>query len=352
MRPTDIHNAAGRTTLAQVAERAGVSLKTASRALSGESYVSEKTREKVIRAATELDYQRNTAASLLASGRLSDSFGLITGDFTNPFYASLAKAIEDEIRPHGIHLSVANTGESREQERRIAGDFADLQARALLVVSALSDHSEYAALMARGIPVVFIDRPPVGIDADSVVFDNHRGGMIAAKHLRDQGHRHIAFVGDYSWLPTFRARLDGVNEVLGTTEGTSWRALQRSDAHDAASTRVRVAELMSLPEPPTAIIAGNNRILLGLLEYLADMDPMKCPAVVAFDDVEWAGVLGITVVTGDTEELGVQAADLALGRLADRTRTVENIQLPMRLIERGSSASLPLPWRVSEREQS
>lgn len=101
--------AAPRPTLAQVAARAGVSLKTASRALGGESYVSEKILASVLAAASELDYQRNAAASLLASGRLADSMGLITGDFTNPFYSALAQAIEDEIRPHGMHLSVANS---------------------------------------------------------------------------------------------------------------------------------------------------------------------------------------------------------------------------------------------------
>lgn len=326
-----------RATLAQVAERAGVSLKTASRALSGESYVSDKTRERVLQAAGELGYQRNSAASLLASGRLADSVGLITGDFTNPFYSALAQAIEDELRPHGIHLAVANSGESIEREWRIACDLADRQTRALLVVSATPNHAEYASLIARGIPVVFLDRPPIGISADSVVFDNRSGGRIAAEHLRDSGHERIAFIGDYSWLPTFRARLEGMAEILDADEGAPWRALQRSDAHDAASAMQKTADLMALPEPPTAIVAGNNRVLLGVMEHLAGMDSARRPAVIGFDDVEWARVLGITVVSGDTEALGRRAAGLAIGRLADRTRPAENVELPMRLIARATS---------------
>ncbi|MGO1770635.1 MAG: LacI family DNA-binding transcriptional regulator [Microbacterium sp.] len=326
-----------RATLAQVAERAGVSLKTASRALSGESYVSAQTRDRVIRAAGELDYQRNSAASLLASGRLADTIGLITGDFTNPFYSALAQAIEDEIRPHGVHLSVANSGESIDQERRIAEDMADRQTKALIVVSATRDHGAYAALVGRGIPVVFVDRPPVGIAADSVVFDNRSGGRIAATHLRDAGHERIAFIGDYSWLPTFRGRLEGMSDVLDPAIGDGWHALQRPDAHDAESARRKAAELTGLAEPPTAIVAGNNRVLLGVMEHLSSLPMADRPVVVGFDDDRWARVLGITVVTGDVEALGRRAAGLALGRLADRTRPPENVELPMRLVARASS---------------
>jgi LacI family transcriptional regulator len=328
--------AAPRPTLAQVAARAGVSLKTASRALGGESYVSEKTLSSVLAAAAELDYQRNAAASLLASGRLADSLGLITGDFTNPFYSALAQAVEDEIRPRGMHLSVANSRESAEQEQRVAHDLADRQTKAVITVSAMTDHTDYATLQARGIPVVFVDRPAENLAADSVVFDNRAGGRLVAQHLIDRGHRRIAFIGDYAWLPTYRGRLAGMGDVL---DGSSviWRELLRTDAHDVASSRECVRELLALDEPPTAIVAGNNRVLLGVMEEIATTDAP--PAVIGFDDPEWARVLGISVVTGDVEELGRSAARLALARLGDRTRVPETVVVPMRLIERSSTRS-------------
>lgn len=327
--------AAPRATLAQVAARAGVSLKTASRALGGESYVSEKTLTSVLTAAAELDYQRNAAASLLASGRLADSLGLITGDFTNPFYSALAQAVEDEIRPRGMHLSVANSRESADQEQRVAHDLADRQTKAVITVSAMTDHSEYAQLQARGIPVVFVDRPAEGLAADSVVFDNRDGGRLVARHLIERGHRRIAFIGDYAWLPTYRQRLAGMGDVLDAS-GARWRDLLRTDAHDVASSRECVAELLALDEPPTAIVAGNNRILLGAMEQIAASQ--ASPTVIGFDDPEWARVLGISVVAGDVEELGRRAARLALARLGDRTREPESVVVPMRLIERRSTA--------------
>lgn len=324
---------APRPTLAQVAARAGVSLKTASRALGGESYVSEKTLASVLTAAAELDYQRNAAASLLASGRLADSIGLITGDVTNPFYSALAQAVEDEIRPRGMHLSVANSRESAEQEQRIARDLADRQTTAVITVSAMTDHSGYAQLQARGIPVVFVDRPAENLAADSAVFDNHEGGRLAAGHLVDAGHRRIAFIGDYAWLPTYRQRLAGMGDVLDDVD-PAWRDLLRTDAHDVASSRACMRDLLALDAPPTAVVAGNNRILLGVMEEIAGR--ADAPAVIGFDDPEWARVLGVSVVAGDVEALGRQAARLAVSRLGDRTRPVETVTVPMRLIARSS----------------
>jgi LacI family transcriptional regulator len=324
-----------RPTLAQVAARAGVSLKTASRALGGESYVSAKTLASVLAAAAELDYQRNAAASLLASGRLAESIGLITGDFTNPFYSALAQAIEDEIRPRGMHLSVANSRESAEQEQRVAHDLADRQTKAVITVSAMTDHTEYAQLQARGIPVVFVDRPAENLDADSVVFDNREGGRLAARHLIDAGHHRIAFIGDYAWLPTYRQRLAGMGDVLDG-QSSGWRELLRTDAHDVPSSRACTRDLLALETPPTAVVAGNNRILLGVMEEIAD-HPEASPAVIGFDEPEWAQVLGISVVTGDVEALGRQAARLAVARLSDRTRPYESVVIPMQLIARRST---------------
>lgn len=337
MTRSDEGAAVPRPTLAQVAARAGVSLKTASRALGGESYVSERTLASVLSAAADLDYQRNAAASLLASGRLADSIGLITGDFTNPFYSALAHAVEDEIRPRGMHLSVANSRESADQELRVARDLADRQIKAVITVSAMPDHATYAQLQARGIPVVFVDRPAENIEADSVVFDNREGGRLAARHLIAAGHRRIAFIGDFAWLPTYRQRLAGMGDVLDHI-APGWRDLLRTDAHDVASSRACMRELLALDAPPTAIVAGNNRILLGVMEEVGALNDGAAPAVIGFDEPEWARVLGVSVVTGDVEALGRQAARLAVARLSDRTREVESVTVPMRLIERHSTA--------------
>lgn len=331
-----------RATLAQVAELAGVSLKTASRALGGEKYVTDTTRGVVVAAAQRLGYQRNAAASLLAAGRLADDISLVTGDLTNPFYSALAQGLEDAIAGHGMHLSVANSRESPEHEWRLALSLADVCTKAIVVASAMPEHLKYEELQARGIPVVFVDRPAEGIDADSVVFDNRAGGRTAATHMLEHGHRRIGFIGDYEWLPTHRERIAGMGEILDHADVGPWRELVRVGAHDAPSARERLAELLALPDAPTAVIAGNNRIALGVMEGLAARDPeLPRIAVLGFDDFDWAGVMGMSVIAHYPSEMGRHAARLALARLADRDRPAETVTLPMRLVARGSGEVRP-----------
>lgn len=337
--------ASARATLMDVARRAEVSLKTASRALNGEPYVTEATRSRVIEAASALGYERNAAATLLASGHRSDTVGLITGDLSNPFYSMLAGGMESVLRERGMHLSVASSAESPEHEWSLATGLADAQARAIVVASSMRDHAPYAALHARGIPLVFVDRPPVGIDADAVVFDDVEGGRLAGVHLLQGGHRRIAFLGDFDWLSTSRGRLTGIGDVLraavAEVGGAESQFSVRMGVHDAAAATAVVAEMLALADPPTAIVAGNNRIMLGASAHLRHLPESERPALLGFDDFEWAEVIGATVVTGQTERMGEVAAQRALARMADRESASARTVLPMRLIARGSAERPP-----------
>ena len=331
-----------RATLAQVAERSQVSLKTASRALSGERYVSEDTRERVMAAARALGYQRNAAASMLAAGRFADALGFVAGDLANPFYSMVAAGLEDAIRDRDMHLSVAGSHETVEHEWLLAQRFADVRTKAVIVASAMPDHSCYEELQLRGVPVVFVDRPAVGLEADSVVFDNREGGRLAVDHLLEHGHRRIGFIGDYDWLPTHRERIAGMGEAMDRAGVSGWERLVRTGAHDAPSAREQALELLSQPQPPTAIIAGNNRITLGISEALAPLAPQQAGvALVGFDDFDWAAVMGITVIAHHPITMGREAALLALSRLASDDRAPSTVTLPMRLVTRGSGEIPP-----------
>lgn len=334
-----------RATLHQVAALAGVSLKTASRALRGEDHILPGTRDRVVDAARQLGYRRNTAASLLAAGRLSDSVGLITGDLTNPFYSALAEGLEDEIRSEGFHLTVASSREQPEVEQHAAQLLGTSLARAIVVVSAMADHAFYQQLQDQGMPVVFVDRAAHGIVADSVVFENASGGEEAARHLLRAGHRRIAFIGDYEWLPTYQDRLRGVARVLEEHGVDDWRRWVRPGAHDVPTARALAAGLLGTANPadaPTAIITGNNRATLGVIEEISARGGTGTPpAVVGFDDFEGARALGITVVATDPQEMGRRAGVLALDRLADRTLPARTVTLATRLIPRGSGERPP-----------
>jgi len=320
------------STLANVAARAGVSLKTASRVLRGEPNVSADKTARTLAAARELGYRRNAAASLLAQGRGLQTVGLIIGDLTNPFYSAIAQGFEDEVRSSGLTLMLASHSESPDRERSLAANLADAGAQAIVVASSADYHDSYAPLISREVAVVFVDRPPRGVEADTVVFDDESAGRAAAEHLADGGHRHIAFIGDYEWLPTSRARLEGVRQALQERFGDETNIHAAFDVHDGEAARHVVRKLLALPTPPSAIIAGNNLVFAGVVEETQSAD--REIALVGFDDVEWARLLGLTVVATDGREMGQSAARLVLARIKDPSRPVQTVVLRAPLVVR------------------
>ncbi len=260
-----------RPTLAVVAQAAGVSLKTASRVLNGEPNVATATRERVQDAAASLGFRRNAVAADLARGGLSRLVGFITGDLANEFYSALASGIERELREHGLQLLTASSDEDPEREASLTGELIERRVGALIVTPAGADHSALRGEIAAGLPVVVVDRPAAGMDADTVVIDNRGGTRAAVGHLLAHGHRHIAFVGDEPHLWTYQERSDEFLAALreaGVADAERW---VRSGAHDAAAARDLVLELLAAPEPPTAILAANNRATVGTLQALRDI---------------------------------------------------------------------------------
>ncbi|MFD7026354.1 LacI family DNA-binding transcriptional regulator [Promicromonospora sukumoe] len=330
-----------RPTLAVVAQAAGVSLKTASRVLNGEPNVATATRERVQDAAASLGFRRNAVAADLARGGLSRLVGFITGDLANEFYSALASGIERELREHGLQLLTASSDEDPEREASLTGELIERRVGALIVTPAGADHTVLRGEIAAGLPVVVVDRPAAGMDADTVVIDNRGGTRAAVGHLLAHGHRHIAFVGDEPHLWTYQERSDEFLAALreaGVADAERW---VRSGAHDAAAARDLVLELLAAPEPPTAILAANNRATVGTLQALRDTPGGDRVAVVGFDDFELADLLGITVVAYDAVEMGRRAAELAVARSADPDRTVEQVVLPTRVVPRGSGERPP-----------
>ncbi|WP_454856376.1 LacI family DNA-binding transcriptional regulator [Promicromonospora soli] len=330
-----------RPTLAIVAEAAGVSLKTASRVLNGEPNVAAATRERVQDAAASLGFRRNAVAADLARGGFSRLVGFITGDLANEFYSALASGIERELREHGLQLLTASSDEDAERESSLTGELLERRVGALIVTPAGADHTALRGEIAAGLTVVVVDRPAAGIDVDTVVIDNRGGTRAAVEHLLAHGHRRIAFVGDEPHLWTYQERSAEFLAVMaeaGVSDAGRWL---RSGAHSAAAARDLVAELLTAPEPPTAVLAANNRVTVGTLQALHDAPGGDEVAVVGFDDFELADLLGITVVAYDAVEMGRRAAELAVARSADPDRPVELVVLPTRVVARGSGERRP-----------
>ncbi|GGQ56016.1 LacI family DNA-binding transcriptional regulator [Couchioplanes azureus] len=328
-----------RPTLTQVAELAGVSLKTASRALNDEPNVAEATGRRVRQAADLLGYRLNGIARELRRGATSALVGLISGDLTNPFYSAVASGIERELRQHGLQLVTANNDEDAELERALVDAFLERRVRALLVVPSGESHEYLAVEGNRGVPFVFLDRPPDGLAADAVVIDNRGGGREAGEHLLAHGHRRIAFVADLARMAPQRERLDGFVQAMDAAGNEQWRPYLRTDVHDVHRAEQTVRELLTLDPPPTALFTTNNRLTTGALRALRGHP--ATPALIGFDDFDLADVIGTTVVAHDPVALGREAARLAHQRISGFAGPAQTVVVPTAVVARGSGERPP-----------
>jgi LacI family transcriptional regulator len=325
-----------------VAARAGVSLKTVSRVINQEPNVSERAAALVAAAVAELGFERNDLARSLRHGRSSATLGLLIEDVTNPFYAAIAHEVEQVAAERGYLLITSSSQQHHERERELVVALLRRRVDALLLVLAAREH-RFVAAAARDTPVVFVDRPPVGIEADAVLLDNRGGMRQAVAHLVAHGHRRIAFVSDPAELYTARERLAGYREALAAAGIAPNPHLERLGRHEPEDAGRIVSELLARPpgEAPTAVITGNNRHTVGAVRVLARM--AEPPALVGFDDFELADVLAtpVTVVAYDPGELGRLAAGLVFERLAGETGPAQRLEVPTRLVARGSGERTP-----------
>src|SRR5215208_4909142 len=285
-----------------VAQRAHVSLKTVSRVINAEAGVAGTTAERVGEAIAALGFQRNDLARSLRHGLSSSTLGLVIEDVANPFYSTVAQAVETAARERGFLLITASAREDADRERELVSALVGRRVDALLIVPAGRDQS-------------YVETMPGGLEADTVPLDDAGGARQAVEHLLARGHRQIACVADRTEVHTARERVAGYESALIAAGIGLDPELIRPGSQDAAQAERVVAELLALPADrrPTAVFTANNRNTIGALHALAGREDEV--ALVGFDDFELADLLGITVVRADSGQLGARAAELAFARL-------------------------------------
>lgn len=333
-----------RPTMKDVAALAGVSLKTVSRVVNEEPGVSDDLVDKVRRAAAQLDYRHNLAASnLRRADRKTSTVGLLLEDVANPYSSTLHRAVEDQASPRGVAVFAASVSEDPERERVIAEEFLARRVDGLIVMPAGPDHSYLRNDQRAGTAIVFVDRPPQHLDADVVLVDNEHGAAQGVAHLLEHGHRRIAYLGDRTTISTSRERLAGYHRAMAAgdvpvDDDLVVTGLHTTEAAEAAATR-----LLRLAEPPTAVFAGQNLVTIGVIRALRALGLEHAIAVVGFDDFMLADLLepAVTVVAQDPTEVGRVAAQTLFRRLDGDTSPTTIEVVPTRLVPRGSGEIPP-----------
>ncbi|MFF9029904.1 LacI family DNA-binding transcriptional regulator [Streptomyces iakyrus] len=341
--PTPLRSAARygtRPTMKDVAARAGVGLKTVSRVVNGEPGVTPETEQRVQEAIDALGFRRNDSARVLRKGRTA-SIGLVLEDLADPFYGPLSRSVEEVARAHGALLINGSSAEDPEREQELVLALCARRVDGLVVIPAGDDHRYLEPELKAGVATVFVDRPAGHIDADVVLSDNYGGARGGVAHLIAHGHRRIGFIGDMPRIHTAAERLRGYRAAMedaGIPVAGSWMSLGVTGPE-----RVRRAaeEMLTGPDPVTAIFAGNNRVTVTVIRVLAEQ--ARRVALVGFDDIELADLLqpGVTVVAQDAADIGRTAAERLFRQLDGTLVTPERIELPTRLITRGSGEIPP-----------
>lgn len=293
-------------------------MKTVSRVLNRETGVAEDTAARVLAAISALDFHRNDLASSLRRGHSSATLGLLIEDISNPFYSAIAQTVESLGHERGYLLITASC-EEPERERELTDLLLRRRADALLVVPTGADHR---SVIGR-VPMVFLDRPPVGVDADTVLFDNADCAQRGAEHLIAHGHQRIAWLSDRDSLYTAAERLIGYRPALRTAGIPSDPAVVRTGLHHVGQSEAALRDLLELPKDrrPTAVLAANNRNTVGALRALRGHHHEL--ALVGIDEFELADVLtpAVTVVRTYPKRLAAVAIERVFARLtATRAR--------------------------------
>jgi LacI family transcriptional regulator len=327
-----------RPTMKDVARAAHVSLKTVSRVVNDEPGVTPSTEQRVRAAIKTLGFRRNDSARLLRTGQAA-TVGLVLEDIGDPFYSALSRGVEGVARSRGSLLISGSSDADPGTERVLALALCARRVDGLIIVPTNSDHGFLLPEMTAGVPVVFADRPPVGIDADTVLSDNTGGAGSGTAHLIAGGHRRIGYIGDNPDIFTARERYQGYRSAMsaaGLPVAASWVAM---GAPTTASVQEALERMLAGPEAASAIFCGNNRVSVLALHVLAAR--RQTVAMIGFDDFELADLLGITVIAQDTAELGRQAAELLFQRLGGDKSPPHRIVIPTRMVSRGSGELRP-----------
>ena len=330
------------STIADVATRAGVGMSTVSRVLN-DGQVSAPARERVLAAIEDLGYRPRASARALVTGA-TGTLALVIPFFTHPSAVERMRGVLAALDATEYEVVVCNVATAGQRDKYLGRGAPLDRSDGLLIVSLAPRDDEAEALLRSGAPVVLLDAfHPL---LPSLRTDDVAGGMIATRHLIELGHERIAYVGDRTdpglGFVSSEHRREGYRQALDAASLPVDRGLQRLGPHGRAVAHRLTRELLSLPEPPTAIFAASDTQALGVLEAASDegVDVPRDLSVVGFDDLEIAPYVGLTTVRQPLADSGLRAVERLLGVLGGIEAPMEE-RLELSLQVRRTTAPPP-----------
>jgi LacI family transcriptional regulator len=330
---------ATRSTINDVAKAAMVSTTTVSRYLNKRLSLPAETLERIERAIRDLDYRANVNAQRLISGA-TNVIGIATPDIGNPFYAALASAVEERAATFGYSVILCSTRNRLDQE---LGHIERLAARHVDGLLFLTNHGDDGSLrraIGRRTDLVLLDEDVPGLDVPKIFVENENGGFVATRRLIEAGHTRIAHISGPKNLFSVRERHAGYRRALGESGLAPRAELVAFGRYDRAFGFEAAERLLSLPNPPTAIFAASDYLVVGVLDALRARG-LCAPddlSIVGFDDMPFASLMDppITTIRQPIRLMGERGVEALVERLKNAEHNPEPVRLRVTLVERAS----------------
>lgn len=333
-------------TMNDVARLAEVSIATVSHVINGTRFVSAERVERVHAAMQQLGYTPDATARSLRVGR-TNTIGLVIPDTSNPFFAALARWIEEAAFESGYTTILANSDERPDREHRYVSTLLSKRVDGLILAPSSGDHGRLRKLLNNApMHVVVVDRDAALPNADVVLYDNAGGSYAATRHLIELGHTCIGCIAGPADATSAAERVKGFRQAIGEA-GLSLpgHAIVEADFHFSGG-REATARLLATREPFTALVAANDLMAAGAVRALAERG-ISVPdevSVIGFDDAPLAEMISpaLTTMRQPLQDMAQAAVSLLLSRITGSnggppTRRV----LPTSLVVRESTAGKP-----------
>ena len=340
-----------RPTMKEVAALAGVGTKTVSRVVNGEPLVSESTSQRVWAAVRELDYHVDLrAGSLRRPGGATHTIALLVSSVANPFAGEVHRGVEDVARERDVAVIASSLDEDPEREARAVRDSMRRHVDGIIVDTVSSGGSALGSILDLGVPVVFVDRVPRGVEADCVTSDTREAAARATRHMLAHGHRRLALLTEPLTVPTAAERRRGFLDALGEGGLSRDDVVSATGLTGAAAAEEALSLMLRSADPPTAVFSAQNLVTEGALHALWRAGVQHAVAHVGFDDIPLADLLdpALTGVRQDPRRMGRLAAERLFRRLQGPLAP-ERLVVPTELIVRGSGE---IRWPAREPARS
>lgn len=329
-------------TIKDVSKLAGVSKATVSRVINGNQSVSPESRDRVMQAMDELGYKPNALAQALATNR-SKTIGMVVSDLSGAFFGPMMKSAEKVIREAGWQLVVTNSQGQENYEREAIDFLFNRPVDAMIVTLYAFPETELLQMNRQGTPVVVVNREVQDFTENCIYLDNVYGGYLATKHLLEKGHRNIAHLCGHLTHSDAQERLSGYKKALAEFGISYDSSLVYEEDYNEAGGHRACRQLLESGAEFTAIFCGNDGIAIGANQEL-NLHGKSVPedvSLVGYDDVNFARYLtpALTTIHFPVEEMGAQAAELALKQITNSDTEIKHRLVPQ-LIERDSVKQL------------